>query len=142
MIKSISALVLLGILLLAIKASNATDLNPNVVSRQPPPQLAPPSQQNLVMDPYRANQVNVAPYVPPTPVSSAQIDSVINTAVENAILHDERLSDTALTSTTQGGVVTLTGSVFTQAQKDIAVDVVKAVAGVREVKTDIIVQGL
>lgn len=131
---------LLGLIIITQATSRATELNPNTVSKAPPPQNAPPSQQNALMDPYEAIHVYVTPYVPPTPTSSAQSDALITYAVQIAISQDIRLADAAINVSTQDGVVTLTGAVLTPEQKDVAVNVAKAVGGVRAVKSNIFVQ--
>lgn len=126
-----------GLLFVSLGVASATTLNPDTISKTPPPS---PTQLNAVMDPLQAVQLNVQPYVPPTPINTAQTDAEINTIVQNAILQDSRLADTAIVVSTQDGVVTLTGTVQTQEQKDAAIQAAKGIGGVKEIKSIIFVQ--
>jgi osmotically-inducible protein OsmY len=61
-------------------------------------------------------------------------DTTITTRVRTAILNDPQVGARAIDVATQGGIVTLTGSVVNQAERQQAVALARRVDGVAEVR--------
>lgn len=84
-----------------------------------------------------ANQIQIKPSW-----SATRTDADVAEAVRAALTCNHRLPDRLIRSTvTDGGAVTLTGSVQTLAQRDDAERTVRVVAGVRYVFNEIAVEG-
>ena len=73
--------------------------------------------------------------VPTKPVSAA--DTNIMTSVSGSIAQDNNMSGSNITVSCEDGVVSLNGTVISQAQADTAVNDAKQVAGVKDVKSNI-----
>jgi osmotically-inducible protein OsmY len=77
-----------------------------------------------------------------TPASASNAgDSNVNTQVKSALMADRSFNGQAITVDAKGGVVTLTGSVSTSADKTKAADIAGKVAGVTRVDNQITVSG-
>jgi len=68
-------------------------------------------------------------------------DLTISTQVKIALIDDARLGDFRINATTSHGVVTLLGSVPTQADVDRAIANARRVRGVKDVKSELKVAG-
>ena len=64
-------------------------------------------------------------------------DPSISTHVKIALLNDSQVAPYRIDAKTSGGVVTLTGTVKTQAELDRALDVARKVKGVRDVRSEL-----
>jgi hyperosmotically inducible protein len=62
-------------------------------------------------------------------------DATITARVKTVLLNDTQVAATKIDVTTTGGIVALSGTVKTQAEAVRAVELAKAVTGVREVKS-------
>ena len=60
-------------------------------------------------------------------------DSAITAKVKSSLLKEKKLKSLPISVETSGGVVTLSGTVVSSAQKDAAEDVAKHVRGVKDV---------
>lgn len=67
-------------------------------------------------------------------------DKTVSTKVKTELLTDKEVKGTQVEVTTYNGVVQLSGFVDTPAEKDRAVEVARAVPGVREVRDDLVVK--
>lgn len=74
-------------------------------------------------------------------VPKAVEDATITGRIESLFLLNEHLSPFNINTTTSNGVVTLTGSVADDIQKELAADLAKSVEGVTEVVNNIVVVG-
>jgi osmotically-inducible protein OsmY len=70
-------------------------------------------------------------------VGEAVTDTAITARIETLFAVNEHLSPFNINTTTVNGVVTLTGSVSDEVQKQLATDLAKTVDGVTEVKNDL-----
>jgi len=75
------------------------------------------------------------------PLGDAAHDTAITARIETLFLVNEYLSPFNINTTTNNGVVTLTGSVADEVQKDLATDLAKTVDGVKEVVNNLTVVG-
>lgn len=66
-------------------------------------------------------------------------DATVSTQVKIALIDDARLGSFRINAVTSHGVVTLEGSVPSQADADHAVAVARKVRGVKDVKSDLVV---
>jgi len=66
-------------------------------------------------------------------------DDMLATAVHDGLAHDSRVNSMQVRVSAHEGVVQLSGTVPRQADRDAAEDVARKVAGVRDVKNDIVV---
>ena len=64
-------------------------------------------------------------------------DAALTTKVKTALLAEKNLHSLDITVTTQNGIVQLSGFVTSSVQQDQAVEVAKAVEGVKGVKNDL-----
>lgn len=71
----------------------------------------------------------------------ALTDTAITARIETLFAVNEHLSPFNINTTTNGGVVTLTGSVSDEVQKQLATDLAKTVDGVTDVKNELTVVG-
>lgn len=71
------------------------------------------------------------------PTSCILDDDAIATSVEAHLGQDQRLRGLTITVSSDEGIVTLDGYVRSQAQANIAVDIAKAVNGVKEVRSNL-----
>lgn len=67
-------------------------------------------------------------------------DSVLTTKVKAALLHDPVVSGLAVNVETFKGVVQLSGFVRSAAEREKAADLARAVAGVKQVKNDLLLR--
>jgi osmotically-inducible protein OsmY len=74
-------------------------------------------------------------------VAQAAKDTAISARIETLFAVNEYLSPFNINTTTVDGVVTLTGSVEDEIQKDLAEDLAKTVDGVKEVRNNLTVVG-
>ncbi len=82
-----------------------------------------------------------APLAVAEPLGDAAADAAITARIETTFLLNDYLSPFNINTTTKDGVVTLTGSVADDIQKDLATDLAKSVDGVKEVKNNLTVVG-
>jgi len=75
------------------------------------------------------------------PLGDAMNDTAITARIETLFLVSEHLSPFNINTTTVNGVVTLTGSVADEVQKDLATDLAKSVDGVKDVVNNLTVVG-
>jgi len=68
-------------------------------------------------------------------------DPSISTHVKIALLNDSQVAPYRIDAKTSGGVVTLSGTVKTQAELDHALGVARKVKGVKDVRADVKVGG-
>ncbi len=74
-------------------------------------------------------------------LSDAPYDAAITARIETLFLVNEHLNPFNINTTTNNGVVTLTGSVADEIQKDLATDLANTVDGVKEVVNNLTVVG-
>lgn len=67
-------------------------------------------------------------------------DTVITTKVKSALINDPALRDASVNVETFKGAVQLSGFVKTAAERDQAVKTTRAVAGVKQVRNDILLR--
>jgi hyperosmotically inducible protein len=71
-----------------------------------------------------------------TPSSpGAMDDTAVSARVKTVLLNDAQVNATKIDVTTNGGVVTLTGSVRSKAEEARAIELARHVTGVRDVKS-------
>ena len=75
------------------------------------------------------------------PLGDAMNDTAITARIETLFLVSDHLSPFNINTTTLNGVVTLTGSVADDVQKDLATDLAKSVDGVKDVVNNLTVVG-
>lgn len=83
---------------------------------------------------------NVNAYGTTTPTAPGAVDASINSAYQSQLSADANLRSQSITATTQNGVVTLSGTVDTQAQADQAAQMARSLNGVQEVRSNITVR--
>jgi hyperosmotically inducible protein len=91
---------------------------------------APTFADNTVTDETTTQTTTVSP-------SNATDDNSITASVQAKIAQDNSLSGTNVAVATQQGVVTLSGTVNSQAQANTVLNTAKSVAGVKDVKSNI-----
>lgn len=74
-------------------------------------------------------------------IQSASPDATVTARVKTALLNDTQINATKIDVTTSGGVVTLAGSVRSQADADRAVQLTRGTNGVKDVKSELHVGG-
>lgn len=92
---------------------------------------------SFVNSPLLATTKTVVPGTQSTPTTTAAEDASIISDLQGKLSQDKALVGTSITITSDGGVVSLTGNVDTQAQADAAILEAKSVPGVKDVKSDI-----
>jgi osmotically-inducible protein OsmY len=75
-----------------------------------------------------------------SPTTPAPADIAIVKNIQGNIAKDNTLKGFNITPSSQQGIVTLDGTVDTQAQADAAVNDIKKVSGIKSVKSNIIVK--
>ena len=83
----------------------------------------------------------VAPVAIAQNLGDAAADAATTARIETIFLLNEHLSPFNINTTTKDGVVTLTGSVADDIQKDLATDLAKSVDGVKDVQNNLTVVG-
>lgn len=73
--------------------------------------------------------------------ASVNDDAAITARVKTALLNDTQINATRIDVSTSGGVVTLSGTVKSQAEIDRAVQLTRSAPGVRDVKPELRVGG-
>ena len=66
-------------------------------------------------------------------------DTTITARVKTVLLNDPQVAATKIEVSTAGGIVTLSGSVKSKADEARAIQVTRAVTGVRDVKSALVV---
>jgi hyperosmotically inducible protein len=75
-----------------------------------------------------------------TPTNAgAMDDATISARVKTTLLNDQQVNATKITVTTEGGVVSLSGTVRSKAEEARAIDLARQVTGVRDVKSSLTV---
>lgn len=86
-----------------------------------------------------ASYLLAALFVPPGTAFAVGEDAVITARVETLLLVNEHMNPFNINTTTKNGVVTLTGGVNDEIQKDLAEDLVRSVPGAVDVINNLIV---
>lgn len=75
-------------------------------------------------------------------ISRTVDDGTISTRVKTALLNDPQVAALRINVQTSGGVVTLTGTVKSQAEEQRAIAVARSIDGVKDVKSQLKIEGV
>lgn len=115
--------------------------NSNLRVEEPPLQGLPPADRAFVAPPPPLLLLPTGrPSNPPLRSPPSMSDSDLDGAIQTALLYDARLGTATILPSVKTGVVTLTGSVETLAQKLAAAEDARQIKGVQNVQNDLVVR--